>query len=191
MFAGKVARTSNALDSATRCLLTEVDIANPDRALLAGMYAQVSFDVKRQDRPIFVPATAVLFDAQGTRVAALHDGVVHWAKVDIESDLGDRLAIATGVAEGDLVAVNPSEHLLEGMRVEPQEMNLDETPRARAAPNSPEPSTSIPSAGPSPVPETTSWPTSAERMMTTPSNGAVIVAKLRRSARRTVSQLRP
>jgi membrane fusion protein (multidrug efflux system) len=48
-FAGKVARTANELDVATRTLLTEVDIPNPDGALVAGMYAQVSFDVKRQD----------------------------------------------------------------------------------------------------------------------------------------------
>jgi RND family efflux transporter MFP subunit len=120
-FPGKVARTSSSLDYATRSLLTEVDIPNPDGTLLAGMYAQVSFDVSPQDRPILVPATSVLFDAQGTRVAAIREGVVHWEKVEIGSDLGDRLALASGVAEGELVAKNPSEQLLEGMRVEPQE----------------------------------------------------------------------
>jgi RND family efflux transporter MFP subunit len=116
-FAGKVARTSNELDLATRSLLTEVDIPNPDRALVSGMYAQVAFDVKRQDQPLFVPATAVLFDAGGTRAAVVKDGAVHWQKVAIEADMGDRLAIATGLAEGDTVAVTPSERLLEGMKV--------------------------------------------------------------------------
>jgi len=133
VFAGKVARTANELDTATRSLLTEIDIPNPDRALFAGMYAQVSFDVKPQDSPIFVPATSVLFDAQGTRLAAIRDdGVVRWVKVEIGSDLGDRLALSSGVAEGDLVAINPSEHLIEGMRVEAEEMNMDGTPRAGA-----------------------------------------------------------
>jgi RND family efflux transporter MFP subunit len=116
-FPGKVARTSNELDLATRTLLTEVDIPNADRALVSGMYAQVSFDVKRQDRPIFVPATAVIFDANGTRAAVVRDDVVHWQKVDIGADLGDRLAIATGLAEADMVAVTPSERLVEGTRV--------------------------------------------------------------------------
>ncbi len=128
IFAGKVARTANELDLSTRSLLTEVDIPNPDRALLAGMYAQVSFDVKRQGQPIFVPATSVLFDAQGTRAAVARDGVLRWVKVEIETDLGDRLGLASGVSEGELVAVNANEHLLEGMRVETQEMNLDGTP---------------------------------------------------------------
>jgi len=84
------------------------------------MYAQVSFDVKRQDQPLFVPATSVLFDASGTRAAVIRDDTVHWQSVEIEADQGDRLAIATGLAEGDIVAVVPSERLTEGMRVHTQ-----------------------------------------------------------------------
>ena len=132
-FAGKVARTSNELDVGSRSLLTEVDIANPDGALIAGMYAKVSFDVKRQDQPLYVPATAVLFDARGTRVAAVEEGVVHWKKVEIEADLGDRLAIATGLAEGDAVAVTPSDRLVEAMAVRPDE-GADEGPKVAIDP---------------------------------------------------------
>jgi RND family efflux transporter MFP subunit len=142
-FAGKVARTANELDMATRTLLTEVDIPNPDRALVSGMYAQVSFDVKRQDAPLFVPATAVLFDARGTRVAVVTDGVVSWKKVDIDGDFGDRLAISTGLAEGDMVAVTPSERLVEGMRVHAEEAKPkpapDPTKTAKDMTKSPEP----------------------------------------------------
>jgi membrane fusion protein (multidrug efflux system) len=129
IFAGKVARTANELDTATRTLLTEVDIPNADRTLVSGMYAQVAFDVKRQDRPLFVPATAVLYDAQGTRAAVIHDGVVSWKPVVIDSDFGDRLAIAGGLNDGDLVAVTPSERLTEGMHV-----NVDAQPPAAPKP---------------------------------------------------------
>jgi hypothetical protein len=52
--------------------------------------------------------------------------------VEIESDLGDRLALATGIDEGALVAINPSEHLLEGMHVESQEMGFDGSPKKAA-----------------------------------------------------------
>jgi RND family efflux transporter MFP subunit len=121
VFAGKVARTSNELDLATRSLLTEVDIPNADRALVSGMYANVSFDVTRQDQPIFVPATSVVFDASGTRAALIKGDTIHWQKVEIEADQGDRLAIATGLADGDIVAVTPSERLVEGMKVHTEE----------------------------------------------------------------------
>ncbi|MDP9035303.1 MAG: hypothetical protein M3O50_10890, partial [Myxococcota bacterium] len=99
-------------------MLTEVDVPNADRALFAGMYAQVAFDVEREARLIVVPATSTLFDAKGPRVAIVRDGLVHWASVQVESDLGERLVIATGISEGDLVAVTPSERLLEGARVQ-------------------------------------------------------------------------
>jgi RND family efflux transporter MFP subunit len=138
IFEGTVARTSNELDSATRSLLTEVDIPNPDRTLVAGMYAQVSFDVKRQDQPLFVPSTAVLMDAQGTRVAVVQDGVVHWKKVAIDGDFGERLAIATGLEAGDLVAVTPNERLQEGGRVTPEEASPEGAPKAAAENKKPE-----------------------------------------------------
>jgi len=64
-----------------------------------------------------VPETAVLIDARGTRVALVHDGVLSWRAVDIDGDLGDRIAVSTGLAEGDEVVVAPSDRLVEGMRV--------------------------------------------------------------------------
>jgi RND family efflux transporter MFP subunit len=121
MFAGKVARTAHELDDGTRTLLTEVDIPNPDDTLLAGMYASVSFQLKGQSRLLFVPATAVLIDALGTRAAVVRDGALTWRKVDIERDFGDRLAISTGLAEGDEVVAAPTDRLVEGMRISGKE----------------------------------------------------------------------
>jgi len=120
-FEGKVARTAHELDVGTRTLLTEVDIPNPDDSLLAGMYGQVSFHITGQGDALLVPATAVLIDARGTRVAVVHDGALSWRRVAIEGDLGDRLAISTGLAEGDVVVAAPSDRLLEGMRVRSDE----------------------------------------------------------------------
>ena len=117
VFRGSVARTSRELDTASRTLLVEVDIPNADRTLVSGMYAKVSFDVKRQDAPVFVPATSVVVDAAGTRVAVVHEGGVHWQPVEIAADFGDRLALAGGLDEGETVAVTPSARLGEGQRV--------------------------------------------------------------------------
>jgi membrane fusion protein (multidrug efflux system) len=116
-FAGKVARTAHELDVGTRTLLTEVDIPNPDDSLLAGMYGQVSFDMMGQGEALLVPATAVVIDARGTRVAVVHDGALSWRRVEIQGDLGDRLAISTGLVEGDVVVAAPSDRMLEGMRI--------------------------------------------------------------------------
>ena len=132
IFEGVIARTSNELDTTNRSLLTEVDIPNPDGALIAGMYARVTVDASRTDRPILVPSTSVLFGAQGTRALVVSDGVVHWKTVEIDGDFGDRLAIASGLSENDMVAVMPSEQLVEGMRVH----GVEGTSDAPAAPAS-------------------------------------------------------
>jgi RND family efflux transporter MFP subunit len=116
-FEGKVARTANELDLGTRTLLTEVDIPNPDGALIAGMYAQITFHMTGHEQLLTVPATAVLIDAEGTRAALVRDGNISWRKVDIEKDLGDKVAISKGLAEGDVLVAAPSDRLTEGMRV--------------------------------------------------------------------------
>ncbi len=118
-FKGKVQRTSRELDVATRSLLVEVDIANDDRALVSGMYATVSFDIARRDAPVFIPSSAAVFDASGVRVAVVRDASVHWQKVELAGDQGDRLGVAKGLEPGSTIVKNPSDRLTEGLRVEP------------------------------------------------------------------------
>jgi RND family efflux transporter MFP subunit len=117
VFAGKVARTAHELDVGTRTLLTEVDIPNPDDSLLAGMYGQVSFRMTGKGDLLFVPATAVLIDARGTRAAVVRDATLSWRQVEIDSDLGDRLGVSAGLADGDVVVAAPSDRLIDGMHV--------------------------------------------------------------------------
>ena len=116
-FRGTVTRTAGALDAATRTLLTEVRVPNADRALLAGMYAQLTLSLAPAAPPLYVPATAMVAGAEGTRMAVVEGGVIRWRAVQIDGDLGDRVAVATGLGEGDRVVVTPSDRLVEGMRV--------------------------------------------------------------------------
>ncbi len=132
-FEGKVARTADELDVGTRTLLTEVDIPNPDNALIAGMYGQVTFHMKGQGQLVLVPATAVLIDAQGTRAALVRGGAISWRKVEIEKDLGDKVAISTGVAEGDVLALAPSDRLVEGMHVRAEDTRSVQSPLAETS----------------------------------------------------------
>ncbi len=47
-FSGAVARTANALDPASRTLLVEVHVPNPEGVLMPGMYAQVELSNSRR-----------------------------------------------------------------------------------------------------------------------------------------------
>ncbi|MEZ4407369.1 MAG: efflux RND transporter periplasmic adaptor subunit [Polyangiales bacterium] len=118
-FEGEVSRTAGALDAATRTLLTEVRVPNADGALLAGMYTKLSLRVGRAAPPLLVPATALSNNADGTRVAVVVGDVVRWRPVRVDADLGDRVAVASGLAEGDAVVVSAGDWLREGTRVHP------------------------------------------------------------------------
>ena len=67
-FHGKVARSANALDPASRTLLAEVQVPNSDGALLPGMYARVDLNERQLDAPLMIPADALVVRANGAEV---------------------------------------------------------------------------------------------------------------------------
>jgi RND family efflux transporter MFP subunit len=117
-FSGTVARTANALDPATRTLLVEVQIDNTKGSLMPGMYTQVELAVPRKNPPLLIPADTLVVRADGPQVAMVgSDAVVHYARVQLGRDLGDRLEALGGVAEGDRLVVNPGDVVREGVKV--------------------------------------------------------------------------
>jgi RND family efflux transporter MFP subunit len=117
-FAGKVARTADAIDPNTRTLLTEVDVNNRDGRLLPGSYGQVHFSVKYGANKVTIPVNAMMFRAEGARAAVVGaDGKVHLRPITIGRDYGTTLEVVDGVTVGDQVIVNPSDSLEDGQQV--------------------------------------------------------------------------
>jgi RND family efflux transporter MFP subunit len=119
-FTGTVARTANALDPNSRTMLVEVQVPNSDGALLPGMYAQVDFSSARTDPPLVLPSDALIVRAEGTLVAVVRpDHTIHFQKIQVGRDYGDRLEVVSGLQPGDSVIANPSDIVREGAQVEP------------------------------------------------------------------------
>jgi multidrug efflux pump subunit AcrA (membrane-fusion protein) len=98
---------------------TEVRVPNPKGELFTGMYAQVSLTLPTPHRVLSIPATALMNDAGGTRVAIVATGdEVHLVPVVIERDNGPTVEISTGLAPEDRVIRLPSAELVEGRAVE-------------------------------------------------------------------------
>ncbi|HWB59730.1 MAG TPA: efflux RND transporter periplasmic adaptor subunit [Chthoniobacteraceae bacterium] len=118
-FEGTVARTAGAIDPASRTLLTEVDIPNPDGTLYAGMYAQVKFVLEEKAPPIVVPANVFRFRAGGPQVAIIKDGnKIHWQDVKVGRDFGTKIELVSGIDEQMQVVNNPTDDLVEGLAVQ-------------------------------------------------------------------------
>jgi RND family efflux transporter MFP subunit len=119
-FMGTVARTANSLDPTSRTMLVEVQVPNPNGVLLPGMYAQVDLSDARANPPLLVPGDVLVIRANGTQVAVVHpDRTVHFQKIEIGRDYGDRLEVINGLEEGDMIIVNPHDAVREGVKVNP------------------------------------------------------------------------
>src|SRR5262249_38506597 len=120
--AGKVSRTASALDPGTRTLLTQVDIPNPSLHLLPGMFVYVNFKIAPSGTRWRVPATAVMFNAQGTRLVILGEGNrLHFQPVVLGRDFGMSIDVQAGLQGTETVLKQPSVFLQEGQVVEPRE----------------------------------------------------------------------
>jgi RND family efflux transporter MFP subunit len=116
-FDGTVTRTADALDPATRTLLTEIDVHNPDRVLSAGIYCTVELKVPRVTPSLIVPASAIVFNDTGLNVLVAENGVVHSHKITEIRDLGTEVEVDDGVKAGDQVVLNPPIDLADNGKV--------------------------------------------------------------------------
>jgi RND family efflux transporter MFP subunit len=129
IFEGKVARTADAINEQTRTLHVEVDIPNPDHALVSGMYVDVGFELPTEGL-VQIPAAALVFRSGGPQVAVVDkDNKVTFHKVTIVRDGGNAVEISSGVAVGDKIALNISSQIADGETVETHE-STDGVPNA-------------------------------------------------------------
>ncbi|HWF86520.1 MAG TPA: efflux RND transporter periplasmic adaptor subunit [Vicinamibacterales bacterium] len=117
---GTVTRTASALDPGTRTLLTEVDVQNPSHQLLPGTFVYVAFKITPAGVRWRVPATAAIFDAQGTHVVIVgSDNKLHFQPVVFGRDLGTAIDIQSGLHGGEAIVKQPTVSLQEGQIVKP------------------------------------------------------------------------
>jgi multidrug efflux pump subunit AcrA (membrane-fusion protein) len=120
-FAGRVARTASSIDAASRTLLTEVDAVNTNHVLLPGMYAEVHLRFEQPIPPVLLPATALIFRTSAAQAAVVGpDSVVHIHNLQIGRDFGTAMEVDSGLADGDIVVVNPPDNLVDGRHVRPR-----------------------------------------------------------------------
>jgi multidrug efflux system membrane fusion protein len=117
-FTGTVVRTADSIDLATRTLLTEVDVPNPDGKLLPGSFGEVHFQPHINVNKVTVPVNAMLFRREGPQVAVVgSDGKVQLRTISIGRDYGTSLEVVGGVGVNDRIIVNPSDSIEDGEQV--------------------------------------------------------------------------
>jgi len=117
-FQGKLVRTSDAINMATRTLLIEIDVANPTGTLLTGSYAEVHLKVAAQPSTFIIPVNTLIFHSDGLRVGLVKDGKVTLTAVTPGHDFGNTIEIVSGLKPDDQAIINPPDSIVTGQQVQ-------------------------------------------------------------------------
>jgi membrane fusion protein (multidrug efflux system) len=116
-FTGKITAVSPKVDTNTRNIQIEAQIANPDKKVLPGMFANVNIKLGNQVKLLTLPQTAVTYNPYGSTVFIAKDTGKKDKKgkptleaqqvfVTTGSTRGDQVAILKGINEGDTVVTS-------------------------------------------------------------------------------------
>ncbi len=116
-FRGTLVRTADAIDMASRTLLTEVDVDNSSGQLLAGAYVSVHIKLAQKTPALTIPVNTLIFRSEGLRVAVVRDGKAEMTPFIMGRDFGSQVEVLGGLNKDDEVIVNPSDSLTSGTPV--------------------------------------------------------------------------
>ncbi|MGE5243971.1 MAG: efflux RND transporter periplasmic adaptor subunit [Betaproteobacteria bacterium] len=117
-FTATLVRTANAIDLASRTLLTEFDVDNSSGELLPGAYAEVHFKLPSAADTFRLPISALMFRSEGLRVAILDGGTrAALVPVTLGRDYGSSVEVVAGLSGSERVIDNPPDSLETGQEV--------------------------------------------------------------------------
>jgi RND family efflux transporter MFP subunit len=117
-FPGKVARFSVDVRSDTRTMHTEVDVLNPQRVLVPGLYAEAELQLDRKDNIPSVPVQALIREGDKASVLVVNtNGVLEQRSVQVGLQTSNDAEIVSGLEEGERVVVSDRSGLKAGQKV--------------------------------------------------------------------------
>jgi RND family efflux transporter MFP subunit len=118
-FVAKVVRTAGAISPTARTMLTELQVENPRGEILAGSYAQVTFNELDRDMPLTLPSNTMIYRADGAQVALVTaDNKVELRHVETGRDFGHTVEVLNGVTPQDKIIINPADSITAGQPVQ-------------------------------------------------------------------------
>jgi RND family efflux transporter MFP subunit len=116
-FPGRIVRTAEAIDQASRTLLAEVDVANPTGEIPPGAYAQVHLKLPSATSTVVIPVTSLIFRSEGLRVAVVRKGRAVMTPITLGRDFGTEVEVLSGLDGNEKVITNPPDSLVDGQEV--------------------------------------------------------------------------
>jgi RND family efflux transporter MFP subunit len=117
-FAATVEASAQAVDATSGTTQMQLALDNAAGELLPGSYANVRMSLARDTVPLHIPASALIFNQNGLRVATVgSDDKVLFKTVTIARDLGRDIELASGLSPDDRVITAPPDGIADGDQV--------------------------------------------------------------------------
>lgn len=114
-FHAQVTAASNAVNTTSGTTLVQLQVDNAGNQLMPGSFAHVRFNLPVDTTALRVPASSLIFDNAGLRVATVGAGdKVAFKKVSILFDYGKTVEIGSGLDSGDRVIDSPPDGIKDG-----------------------------------------------------------------------------
>ncbi len=124
-FPGTVTRFSEDVASDTRTMHTEVNVPNPQRVLIPGLYAQATITLEKKNDAVVVPNQALSQNGNQSTVDVVNSsGKIETRQVVTGIQTSTDTEIVSGVQEGEMVVTSDRSSLKAGESVRPQVTEL-------------------------------------------------------------------
>jgi RND family efflux transporter MFP subunit len=118
-FTATVVGLADSVNAASGTTLVQLLVDNPGHLLLPGGFVNLHFALPARAGALRVPASALIFDNRGLRLATVDSrGTVRFKSVEISQDLGNSVDIGSGLGGSDRVIDAPPDGLVEGDHVQ-------------------------------------------------------------------------
>ena len=121
-FQGITAALNPAVNPDSRTFILEARFPNPNQELRPGMFATAHVTLPGTENAVFIPQAAVVRDrtTDSNQVYVIDAGKAHLRVVTLADTDGNRIRVLSGIAAGEMVAINRQSDLYDGAPVTPQ-----------------------------------------------------------------------
>lgn len=122
-FTAQVKRLAGALDERLRSERLEMDVYNPNKRLLPGMYAEVTIPVTSHDSAFIAPKNAVVASTEKVFVIKVTDDN-HAQWIDVHKGLSTKDQVEVFSSElhaGDKLVINATDEIRDGQSLKPKQ----------------------------------------------------------------------
>jgi RND family efflux transporter MFP subunit len=117
-FTATVEASSQSVDIGSGTTRMQLGLDNTGGELMPGGFASVRLPLQRDVVPLHIPASALIFNKDGLRVATVGaDDKVLFKTVTIARDLGREIELASGVGPDDRIITAPPDGIADGDQV--------------------------------------------------------------------------